>query len=240
LQPGQATPLRFSLTDKATGQPVQSLEVAHEAPVHLIIVSSDLGYFAHVHPEPQPGAAGLFAVDHIFPRAGDYVMYAEFALEGKADEVHRFDVRAGSQQGAAASLTENLAPSTFGDYTASIMPQGAVVAGEPSGFVLNVERGGQPVSDLQPYLGAAAHVVVLDETAGGFAHVHAVPGSEPPAAMGEGAMTEGGEEMEEVPASFGPQVAFTHTFDKPGPHKVWAQVEHDGQVLTFEWVIEAR
>ena len=50
---------------------------------------------------------------------------------------------------------------------------------------------------------------------------------------------EGGEEME-VPMSFGPQVAFTHTFDKPGPHKVWAQVEHDGQVLTFEWVVVAK
>ena len=113
------------------------------------------------------------------------------------------------------------------------------MAGEPAGFVLNIERGGQPVSDLQPYLGAAAHVVVLDESAGGFAHVHAVPGSEPPAAMGEGAMEEGGEEVE-VPMSFGPQISFTHTFPEPGPHKVWAQVEHDGQVLTFEWVVEAK
>ena len=51
---------------------------------------------------------------------------------------------------------------------------------------------------------------------------------------------EGGEAMEEVPASFGPQVAFTHTFPEPGPHKAWAQVEHDGQVLTFEWVVEAK
>jgi Cu+-exporting ATPase len=240
VQPDQATTLRFSLTDKATGQPVESLEVAHEAPVHLIIASSDLGYFAHIHPEPQAGTAGQFAVDHTFPRAGDYVMYAEFALQGKTDEVHRFDMRAGGQPGAAASLTEELSPATSGDYTASITPQGEVKAGEPAGFVLNVERGGQPVSDLQPYLGAAAHVVVLDETAGGFAHVHAVPGIEPPAAMGEGAMEKEGGEAMEVPMSFGPQVAFTHTFEKPGPHKVWAQVEHDSQVLTFEWVVEAK
>ena len=240
VQPGQATTLRFSLTDKATGQPVEGVEVAHEAPVHLIIASSDLGYFAHIHPEPQAGAAGEFAVDHTFPRAGDYVMYAEFALEGKTDEVHRFDVRAGGQPGASASLTEELSPATSGDYTASITPQGEVKAGEPAGFVLNIERGGQPVSDLQPYLGAAAHVVVLDETASGFAHVHAVAGSEPPAAMGEGAMEKEGAEEMEVPMSFGPQVAFTHTFDEPGPHKVWAQVEHNGQVLTFEWVVEAK
>jgi Cu+-exporting ATPase len=229
--PGVATTLRFALTEKASGKPINAV-VAHEKPMHLIVVSRDLSYFAHLHPDPT-GSLGEYEVAHTFPSAGEYVLYDEFELAGKGDEVHRFDLRAGDgAESPAAQLTPGLSPKQIDGYKVSIKPNGEVGAGELSSFAITVERGGQPVTDLEPYLGAAGHVVVLDRDAGSFAHVHAVSGEAPPS----GDM----EEMEEPPARFGPSLAFSHRFEKPGLYKVWLQFSRGGQVTTVPWVIEAR
>ncbi|MDQ6746570.1 MAG: hypothetical protein M3010_00475, partial [Candidatus Dormibacteraeota bacterium] len=107
-----------------------------------------------------------------------------------------------------------------------------IQVGIPVGFVVRVSRAGQPVTDLQPYLGAAAHVIALDAQAGGFSHIHGVAGDRPPVdAMGD---------MAAPPAAFGPTVAFSHQFAKPGLYKVWAQFAPRGQVITVAWVVEVR
>jgi hypothetical protein len=153
--------------------------------------------------------------------------------------VHRIDLKVGQANSPAASLSTDLSPKQSGDYSVTIEPQGEVRAGQPSGFVLNVSRNGTPVSDLQPYYGAASHVVVLDANASNFSHVHAVPGTDVPAGMDGGSMEEEAE-MEDLPASFGPDLAFSHEFEKPGLYKVWSQFQHEGRVQTVAWVVEVR
>ena len=229
VQPGAETTLRFNVTDANSGSPVNPI-VAHEKEMHLIIASRDLSYFAHIHPER--GGVGQYQVKHTFPQAGDYVLYDEFELAGKGDEHHRFDLKVGSIDSPQAQLTEDLSPQQVGDYTVSINPDGQVKAGTVANFVATITENGQPVTDLQPYLGAASHVVVLDESAGGFAHVHAVAGGTPPG--------DHMEDMAEPPASFGPDISFSHHFEKPGLYKVWSQYNHNGQVQTVSWVVEAR
>ncbi|HEX8219165.1 MAG TPA: hypothetical protein VF914_08120, partial [Chloroflexia bacterium] len=236
VQPGVPTTLKLTLTVASNGQPVRALAVEHEAPMHLIVVSRDLGHFAHIHPQAAD-KPGEWAVEHTFPAGGDYILYDEFAVEGSSDEVHRIDLKVGEGDSPAAALSPDLSPKQSGEYTVAIEPRGEVRAGQPAGFVLSVSSGGKPVSDLQPYLGAASHVVVLDANASNFSHVHAVPGSEVPQAMG--GMPEE-EEMAELPASFGPGLAFSHQFPKPGLYKVWSQFQHKGQVQTVAWVVEVR
>jgi P-type Cu+ transporter len=236
VTPGVPVTLKLNLTDAATGQPAGNLEVEHEAPMHLIVVSRDLGYFSHVHPTAAAGP-GEWAVEHTFPAAGDYILYDEFALEGKADETHSFDLRVGGSGGQSANLSPDLSAKQSGDYRVEIEPVGEVRAGETSSFVLNVTRGGEAVTDLQPYLGAAAHVVVIDQGVSSFAHEHAVAGATPPG----GEMGKMGEESEmEPPAAFGPQLALSHMFEKPGLYKLWAQFQHGGEVTTVDWVVEVR
>jgi Cu+-exporting ATPase len=211
--------------------------MAHEKEMHLIIASRDLSYFAHVHPE-RGSQVGEYQVQHTFPQAGDYVLYDEFELAGKNPEHHRFDLKVGGGSSPEAQLTEDLAPRQVGDYRVSIAPVGPVKAGEMASFVVTVEKNGQGVTDLEPYLDAASHVVVLDESAGGFAHVHAVAGAAPSGDdIGEMGNTE---EMEGPPASFGPEISFSHRFSAPGLYKVWSQFSHNGQVQTVSWVVEAR
>jgi P-type Cu+ transporter len=234
--PGVATTLRFNVTDASSGSPVNPV-LAHEKEMHLIAVSRDLGYFAHIHPE-RTGQTGEYQVTHTFPVPGDYVLYDEFELAETGDEHHRFDLRVGGSGSPAAQLTPDMSPKQSGDYTARIVG-GPVKAGDHSSFVVTIEQNGKPVTDLEPYLGAASHVVVLDESAGGFAHVHAVAGAAeeaPHAGDTEADM----EEMSAPPARFGPELSFTHTFEKPGLYKVWSQFSHNGQVQTVSWVVEAR
>ena len=229
VQPGVPTTLTFAITD-ATGRPANPV-LAHERPMHLIVVSRDLRQFAHLHPA-NTGPVGQYRVTYPFPAAGDYILYAELELAGHGDEVHRFAVRVGNDGSPAATLVPDLGPQQSGEYTVELVPQGPVQAGSASGFVVRVSRNGQPVTDLEPYLGAAAHVVALDSQAGGFAHIHGVSGEQPPALQMA--------EMGAPPAQFGPALAFSHQFPRPGLYKIWAQFAHHGQVITVAWVVEAR
>jgi plastocyanin len=229
VAPGEPVKLRFDLTDAESGNPVNPVE-AHEADMHLILVSQDLGYFQHVH--PQRTADGRYEIEHTFPAGGSYLLYSEFELAGTGDEVHRFKVSVGEGRGKPADLTLDLGTQEVDGYTVRISPKaehGEVVAGEAADFVVNIERNGQPVTDLEPYLGAASHVVVIDEGTREFAHVHSVPGQDPSGgSMGAHAL----------PERFGPDLAFTHTFTEAGRYKVWAQFSHGGQVRTVSWVVE--
>lgn len=236
--PGNPVQLAFDLTNKATGQAIDKLQTAHEAPMHLVVVSYDMGYFAHLHPEQD--APGRYTVTNTFPTAGDYVLYIEFAPVGQPDEIHRFDLPVGATGSAPAQLTPDLASRSVDGYNAEIALAGAgqVEAGKEAAFTVHLTRGGQPVTDLHAYLGAAAHIVILNERAGGFAHVHAVAGTQ--AAQSDTGGTSGIEEMDAPPAQFGPDVTFTHTFPAAGLYKMWVQVAHGDNVITIPWVVEAK
>jgi len=231
VTPGAPTLLTFRVDEIATGKPLGNIEVEHEKPMHLIIVSRDLAQFAHVHPEAT-GVVGEYAVTHTFPAAGEYILYDEFKLNGHEDEVHRFELKVGSGESGAAQLVPDMGTRQVNGYSVQIRPQGEVKAGAQSGFVVTIERDGGPITDLQPYLGAASHIVVLDESVGSFAHVHSVAGSTPPGQLMAA--------MDEPPARFGPNVAFSHSFPKAGLYTVWLQFSHNGQVTTVSWVVEAR
>ncbi|MDQ3927651.1 MAG: heavy metal translocating P-type ATPase, partial [Chloroflexota bacterium] len=233
VAPGVETTLRFNLSDANTNQPVSAVE-SHEADMHLIIASRDLSYFAHIHPTTD-GETGQYQVNHTFPSAGEYVLYDEFELAGTGDEVHTFNLQVGEGGGNPAQLTPDSTSKQANEFVVHLTPPGEIISGKPTGFVVTVARAGKPVTYLEPYLGAASHVVVLDENAGSFAHVHSIPGDTPP--------TNDMSQMDEdagPPANFGPNLSFTHTFTKPGLYKIWLQFAQGGRVMTVPWVVEAK
>ncbi len=231
--PGQPTILTFFLTDKTTGQPIQDLAIEHEAAIHAIIVSYDLSYFAYVHPQSAPNAQGRYTIEHTFPAKGDYVVYIEFAPEGKPTEVHRFDLPVGGGGTSLPDLAPNLAPAQTGSYTATIAD---ISDAQGKAYTVHIERDGQPVTDLQPYLGAAAHIVTLDQYTGSFGHAHAVEGTNAASLDSMENMSA----MEATPAAFGPDITFRPASAGPGLYKMWVQFEHQGQVQTVSWVVEVK
>jgi hypothetical protein len=78
-----------------------------------------------------------------------------------------------------------------------------------------VSLDGRPVTDLQPYLGAYGHLVVIRED--DLAYLHAHP--------------------EEGPA--GPDVAFDVEFDEAGRHALYLDFKHGGVVRTAIFTVDA-
>ncbi|MDQ3063084.1 MAG: hypothetical protein M3R14_09525, partial [Acidobacteriota bacterium] len=62
IQAGQPAMLAFTVKDKQ-GATVKDLQVVHEKPMHLLVVSKDLAEFYHIHPEQS--ADGSYRVQHV-------------------------------------------------------------------------------------------------------------------------------------------------------------------------------
>src|SRR5450755_3529624 len=75
IQPEQKVQLKFTIRDPKTQTVVNHFELVHEKLFHMFIVSSDLTYFLHDHPVPQPD--GTFLFDAVFPKPGMYRVVAD-------------------------------------------------------------------------------------------------------------------------------------------------------------------
>src|SRR3989338_8742259 len=53
----------FKITQMESGNPISSLDIVHEKIMHLIVVSKNLNYFEHIHPEE---GSGSFVVSHLY------------------------------------------------------------------------------------------------------------------------------------------------------------------------------
>lgn len=62
MRPSGLSALRLTVRDPQTNARVTDFATIHEKTLHLFIVSRDLAYFAHVHPEPQED--GTFLLRH--------------------------------------------------------------------------------------------------------------------------------------------------------------------------------
>jgi Cu+-exporting ATPase len=231
---GRPTPLTLRLTDAETGRPVEDLVRTHQVWAHLIITRSDLATFAHLHAEPT-GSAGELRVTATFPSPGAYRIRTEFRRQGQmADILDSTTIVVpgtppGSEPpGADTTGEERRAVTTHG---VTVRLDGAAHAGDTSDFRLRLTDSstGRPVDDLQPYLGAAGHVVIIrsDDTA--FAHQHAE------------AEDHRGRPVFALPGtSFGPDLGLHARFETAGTYRLWAQFElADGTVITAPFVVIA-
>ena len=82
-------------------------------------------------------------------------------------------------------------------------------------FVVSDAATGRPVISLEPFLGAAGHLLIVDEALVTATHGHP-----------------------EGEFSGGPDVSFNPVFPAPGRYKLWLQVQRRGVVATLPFVVE--
>jgi proteasome lid subunit RPN8/RPN11 len=103
----------------------------------------------------------------------------------------------------------------------------------PVNFTLNVTKAGQPVTDLEPYLGAPGHVVIISTDTRQFVHTHVeetvADHSHDPSTV-----------FHSHPTAYysGPDLRFTHIFMQEGSYKVWIQFGHRGKVITVAYNVQ--
>lgn len=134
---------------------------------------SDGQHFRHVH--PQRAADGTWSLPWTWEAAGTYRLYAD-TTPADADE----GVTLTSTVDVAGDVTPTASQPT---RTASVdgldvSVEGDLVPGEESRLTLRVERDGEPVTTIEPYLGAAGHLAALRE--GDLAYLHVHPEGEAP------------------------------------------------------------
>jgi len=197
---------------------VTPLEIVHEKRLHLIIVSRDLAFFDHVHPEPQPD--GSLTLVYAFPQPGDYVLYADLTPTGAANQVFRLPITvSGGGTRQAVPLRENVALArALGNYRVGLtLSPHPLRANDEATLTFTLSENGKPITDLAPLLGAGGHCVILSEDTRDYLHSHPL---EPPGWR-----------------VTGPEVHFHTQFPRSGLYKVWGQFNHRGRILTADFVI---
>ncbi|MGW8952234.1 hypothetical protein [Streptomyces sp. NPDC055709] len=208
--------LRLSMTDGATGRPVDDLLIHHHAFVHLVVVSPS-GRMEHLHPVRV--APGEYRARLNASEAGVHAVAAELARRGGGVQLVRSSVRVAAPTAAPAQQGSADLDTAIGH------------AGTPSTITANF---GTP--DLQPWLGMAGHMIVVGPvgathtavTAPVWAHVHAMIPQTPGRP----------DRPDESVAAYGPEVRFTYTFPQPGRYLVWIQAARDYSVITVPMVID--
>ena len=201
---GRPAPLRFRILD-AANETVRDFEVEQARRMHVIVVRRDLRRYQHLH--PVQGADGAWTTELTLPDAGVFRAFADFRTHG---EQHTLGIDL-FVPGAFEPL--DLPPASSRASTAGYdVELHAEHAGE---LRFAVSRGARAVADLQPYLGARGHLVILREGDLAYRHVH--PADGPP-----------------------PQIAFHTGASEPGTYRLFLQFRHQGRVRTaaFTRVVE--
>ncbi len=217
LQAGKQESLRFAVLDQ-NGEPVTEYRREHGKELHLIVVSRDLTTYRHLH--PSRAEDGTWSVDVEPPAAGDYRVFADFTPDAEgADGLTLGADLAASGDYDPRALPEPSDTATVDDYTVTL--DGDLTAGRATELSLMVEKDGEPVTDLEPYLGAYGHLVAL--RAGDLAYLHVHPNGEP----GDGSTEPG------------PEVSFTATAPSAGDYRLFLDFQHAGEVRSVAFTVRA-
>ncbi|MFC8299851.1 hypothetical protein [Micromonospora orduensis] len=207
----------FAFTiDGPDGRPVTSYDVAHDKRMHLIVARRDLSGFRHVHPDLAPD--GTWRVASPLTGPGQWRAFADFTPTGGEPLTLGVDVT------VPGELTERQLPAPA--TSTSVDGYTVTLAGEPqpgrtSPLTLTVSRDGQPVTDLEPYLGAYGHLVALRR--GDLAYLHVHPDGTP----GDGRTRPG------------PSVTFLAEVPSAGTYRLYLDFRHGGAVHTAEFTVVA-
>ena len=251
--PNEAEPTRFR-TEQPDRIRLDDLIADHGHLMHLFIVRMpDMKAFWHLHPDQtQPGD---FAVNLPIMPEGQYKLYADIVHHTGFPETQVATVNLPAVTGEALTGDDSgsfdLAPA---DKVAQLSGGYRMVwqreelaskdrplkAGKPYWFRFRVEdKDGKPATDLEPYMGMAAHAVFLTTDGNVFAHVHPA-GSVSMAAvnLAEGhSATASMANMDHTAPSA--EISFPYGFPRPGDYRIFVQIKRVGKIETGEFVAKA-
>ncbi|MFC6091964.1 hypothetical protein [Saccharothrix lopnurensis] len=198
------------------GAAVTAFDVEHDERMHLVVVRRDTSGFRHVHPGMAPD--GTWTASLEVSGAGSYRVFADFRPTGGEATTLGVDVTA-----AGWFEPREHAPSRVAVVDGyEVRLDGELEPGEASPVTLTVSRAGEPVTDLEPHLGAYGHLVALRRGDLAYLHVH------PEGAPGDGR------------TAAGPGIAFVAEVPSAGGYRLFLDFRHGGVVRTAEFTLTTR
>ncbi|MEH7107837.1 hypothetical protein [Bacillus sp. JJ1764] len=215
MNPNQPVPISILIKDK-NNKLIKNFETVSTKKMHLVVVSKDLSYFAHIHPALKED--GRFEITTKFPSSGDYKLIAEMTPVGASDysiENHWVTVQGTPPEPVTLEPDKTLTKVIDGTkVTLSFDEKLTAKKNIDMNFTLHDAASNKPINNLQPYLGTVGHAVAIDQEVKQFMHIHPL-----------------------YPKGKGPKVVFMTYFPTKGVYKVWGQFNVNGHILTVPFVI---
>lgn len=209
---GKDVPVTFTIAG-SDGEAVTDYDVEHEKQLHLIAVRRDFSGFQHVHPKLAPDGTWSTALDLT---SGQWRLFADFKATGADALTLGTDLAVGGSYEPEPYAGETRTAEVDG-YTVRL--DGDLSAGADAKLKLSVERAGEPVADLEPYLGAYGHLVAL--RAGDLAYLHVHPDGTP----------------DDGKTRPGPDVVFYAAVPSSGTYHLYLDFKHQGKVRTAAFTV---
>jgi len=229
LEAGKPAMLSFTPKMKGNESAPVPLDLVHEKKMHLILVSDDLSWFDHIHPEYQ--ASGAYEIKVLgkgekfnngrghnetrFDSGGKYWAFTDYKPLGALNQVNRTELDVAGKAAKSVAYTEPKMSSTVDGYTVKFDSHGSTIAaGIPGHLHIDIMEKGQRITPdkIENYLGAKAHVVLIETSSKEFVHVH--------------------------PEAVGDELEMNTTFAKPGMYRGWLQFQTAGKVHAADFVLK--
>ncbi len=234
--PNEPTKIVFVIVNEQD-EVVKDYTISHEKIMHFILVRKDLQGFQHLHPDFNQ-STGEFSLDVTFPTDGPYRIYPDFIPTPDNPEKQ------------TVTLSKDISVGDLSKYQAQPLTADTENSKSENGFNIDYYFGSIPRVEaqidysltiskpnineqvqLEPYLGAMGHSVIIKEGSLDFIHTHAL-------GMDMGDM-EGMSAAEHAGHSSEPDTAdFSTKFSEKGKYKIFTQFQVYGNVITTDYVIE--
>lgn len=212
LKPGQPVDLSFAVHDPWKDRPVTKFQLVHEKLFHMFVVSQDLEFFKHNHPEFR--ADGQFHYDGlVLPRAGMYRVLGDFYPDAATPQLIAKTLIVPGAAPAPVKLSHDVSPREAENLRIELttVPERPI-----ADMTTQLRFKLSPGAELQPYLGAWGHMLVASDDLIDMIHTHPF-------------IADGGSEVQ-----------FNVVFPRPDRHyRVWVQFQRAGVVNTAHFDIRA-
>ena len=222
LMPNEPVSFQFSIVDDQ-GNTLKDFQMTHDMLLHLIVIRKDLANFQHLHPELD-ASTGTFTLSNLtFPTSGSYRLYADFTPKGAMMGPDGIPLGVTLIQDAsvignytAQALKLDPTTKTFDGYNVTLTADPKVLVAGTDMLSFTIKKDGKSVTDLQHYLAALGHSVIIREGTLDYIHAHAV---QAPTDVQNGT------------------IDFHVEFPSEGTYKVFTQFKHQDKVVTTDFVV---
>lgn len=219
--PGESMKVRFQLVQVKDLTPVskEQLQESHGARMHALLCEPGLEDFHHVHPAPAEGPGNW---EFTFtPRcAGPYTLWLNVVPLATGREESPFNIVTQPPEAPPAAPTFSPAhTATSSGVKADLTWDAPAQAHTASqGRIRLTTDKGQPLTGLEPYMGAAAHLVAIHSDVRTLSHMHPVLSLE----------------------SGAPTLEFRLTPTLPGLHRLFLQIQVSDSVILLPLTVHIR
>lgn len=170
-QNGLNETLNVKMFDRSGKVALTEFRIDMGATMHFFVIRDDFATFHHYN-AAYNGTLASFTHHFVKEPHHRYYLYTDSEPHGLKRQVFRFTIEsAGEAQPNRPSLSASPETSTAAPYTV-IFSKTHLAAHQPYLMLVTIDRDGKAANDLTPYLGFAAHMVVINASTLHYVFVH--------------------------------------------------------------------